>query len=84
MQSKPDRKLMQEEARAQVKRALASYPHERHVLLYAAHDLLQHHPDIDHGWNELQRRSDLPAERLADALIAVDEHLREHLKDYMY
>ncbi|MCS3707199.1 hypothetical protein GGP62_002186 [Salinibacter ruber] len=81
---RPDKALIEDEAREEVKRALASYPHPSHVLLYAAHDLLQNHPRVENGWNVLQKRSDLPAEKLANVLIDVDEHLNERIEDFLH
>lgn len=81
---RPDKSLIEDEAREEVKDALASYPTSRHVLLYAAFDLLQNHPDVDHGWNALQERSNLPSEKLADVLIRVDEHLNARIEEYMH
>jgi len=81
---RPDKQIIEDEARQQVKLALASYPEPSHVLLYAAFDLLEHHPNVDHGWNALQERADMPAEDLADVLIRVDEHLNDGIEGYMH
>ena len=81
---RPDKGILQDEAREALKRALASYPHPRHVLLYAAHDFLQEHPNVDGGWNELQRRAELPPDKLSDAITDVDQHVTQSLEDYLH
>jgi len=81
---RPDRDIIEDEARREVKKALASYPHPQHVFLYAAFDLLENHPDVSSGWNALQRRSTLPAEKLANALLDVDQHLNAEIEDFLH
>jgi hypothetical protein len=75
---RPDERLFREEAREQLKGALAEYAEREHVadvLLYlASHEL---------DWNALQRRAHLPPSDLKAKIARVRRHVRDRLASYL-
>lgn len=82
MSSRPDTKVLHEEARKKLKTAMLTYPGDpAHVAVYVL--------SIELSWNELQLQlgrssshASRPA-RVSQICDAVDEHLESQLKSYL-
>jgi len=76
----PDRTLLREEAREEVKRALLSYPHPIHVTLYVLKERMD--------WNDLLHElanTDAPSdpEEVSEITSKVEDHLRNCIHEYL-
>jgi len=82
--SRPDRPLIRDEARQELKDALSELS-GRHVIIWAGLDYLKEHPDVEGSgtaWNMLQAEVSIDPSILSRAISDVDDHVTSRLEHY--